>query len=550
MFALTVIAQKQFMPSTQTLFQTEHLPIEQVLSLQPVVRAYLNESEKASELVSDFLSVDAIGRQIERKQSSTIHRPLLVDVLKRQYAGFVGEEVFNNIHKLAEANCFTLVTAHQPNLMGGPLYFIQKAVSAIKAAALCAAEYPNHQFVPVYWLGSEDHDFEELNHFHAFGQSFRWSDQQGGAVGRYSVNSLETMLAQVVQHLGSGIHAEALKNLLQKAYQPGNTMAQANKIILHELLGQYGLVVIDGDDVDLKRLMIPFFQADIENNTVATAIQPSLNFIHQEFGHSQAHARAINIFYLTNKHRGRIEATADGRFAVLGSEKLFSKEALLQELEAHPERFSPNVMLRPVMQEVCLPNLMYIGGGGESAYWLQLKAVFDAFLVPFPLIAVRDTAVYIDSKTKKKLDKVGLTVEQALQPYDQLVKAYVQSHTEKQLELSPIKQRLQTLMNEMQDMAKDVDITLKASAAAEAHRMQKSISNLEKKMLRAEKRNHDEAIQQIKAIQEQIFPKGKLQERYLNFMDYYLAYGKHWIDWMMENFNLFDKQIKVFIEKH
>jgi len=529
--------------------RTVSLPLDTVLSLQPVVKDYVEQNPKVSHLVSDFLNTESLKSQIERKKNLAVNREVLVNAITNQYAHInIKPECKSNIELLNSKSTFTVTTAHQTNLLGGPLYFIQKAVSAINASVSAKKENPEFDFVPIYWLGSEDHDFDELNHIHLYGKTIRWKDEQGGAVGSYSTKSLTPVLEEIDKLLETSIDAEPLKALIRKAYEQEPTITKATRVILHELLGHLGLVVLDGDDRSLKELLIPYFRRDIEEHVVSKSIKSSLEFLHKEYGTSQAHPREINLFYLKGNLRGRI-VESKGEYTILGSKLIFSKEELLKELIEFPERFSPNVMLRPVMQEVCLPNLMYVGGGGETAYWLQLKPIFDSLGVPFPLIALRDTAVYVDKKTNKQINQLGLQVSDFYVPLHSLTQSFVKKHTSNELELTELKSKVKEVMSIMEVKASAIDSTLKASAGAEAHRMQKAISSLEKKMLRAEKKNHSVALQRIQSVYDSLKPAGKLQERYDNFLMYQQKYGDAWLSWMLESFDVFEPRVKVMIEE-
>jgi len=536
------------MSSSGDCFKTELIPVEHVLSLSPILDAYLKGSPKVKSFVSAYQNVDELADLIMKKESNYKMRSITFSVLKHQNEHLtLFEKQIENTELFSKETTFCITTAHQTSLFGGPLYFIQKAVSVIKACQIAKQAYPKYDFVPMFWLGSEDHDFEELNHILTKGKTIEWSDMQGGAFGRYKTDSLSKELEQLLNILDDSKDGQQLKNLFTEAYQEHATIAEATRYLLHQLLGAHGLLIIDGDDKVLKKEMIPIFKRELVNHFSSKACQQTIEEIESQYGSTQAHVRPINLFYLTDNGRHRIVAQPYG-FSIHGTKLQFSESALLQELEQHPEKFSPNVMLRPLMQEMCLPNLMYVGGGGESTYWFQLKQIFEEASVSFPMIALRDTAVYLSQKTQKRMLKSSIELQQLFQPRQTLIKQLIERDTKHSLNLTEAKESLQEVLAKMGESAEKIDFTLRASAKAEEQRILNAVTNLEKKMMRAEKKNHKQLLTWVNEVFDTVFPKNSLQERKENFSQYYLEYGDDWIDWMIENFNLFDQKVKVLIE--
>lgn len=529
-------------------FSTEQISVSNFLKINPVLNDYLRENEKLTNIVSTFCRLDLIPTQIERRSNFTF-RDELVQILTHQNEGFkIHVNQSKQLERLKSEKTFCITTAHQTNLFGGPLYFIQKAISAIKVCLLAKEKYPEFHFVPVYWLGTEDHDFQELNHTSIFNYGVNWNDEQGGAFGRYSTASLKPLLEQLNEIFGLTENEIYVKNLLQTAYSECETIASATRYLLNELLGKYGLVIIDGDDEQLKQKMIPVFEKELNESFSYKEASKAIQFLEQEYGSFQAYPREINLFYLKGNSRKRI--VRDGvDFKIYGTNQRFTKSELLQELRVNAKRFSPNVILRPLMQEMCLPNLMYVGGGGELSYWFQLKPVFDAVQCPYPMLGFRDTAVYLPMKTQKKIKQLQLSFVDFKKSKLELTNALVKRDSQQQLELKSVEVFLQKMNSELERNALEVDFTLKASALATQQKMKNLISNFEKKLFRAEKKKHQITIQRMNAVYDVIYPSGKLQERFENFSQYYAQYGENWLVWMLENFNLFSQTVKVLQEK-
>lgn len=497
---------------------------------------------------TDHQGFDALMK--ERTMFDT-QRKVLVSALNKQYEQLKGHEhlevVLENIKALDDEHTFTVTTGHQLCLFTGPLYMIYKIVNTINLAKKLKEEFPDKNFVPVFWMASEDHDFEEVNHIHFEGHKLAWNNTDGGAVGRLSLESMAKVLDELEFRLPTGKRGNWLNNLFRNAYEGHQTLAEANRYLVHHLFGKEGLVIIDGDDVELKRLMVPYFQKELEGIS-ENNVNESNQKISKEGYKVQVNPRDINLFYLRSHYRERITLhengyeTADGKYR-------FSKPEILEELNLHPERFSPNVILRPLYQEVLLPNLAYIGGGGELAYWLQLKSNFQAFEVPFPILRVRNSVLLMNKRWTRKLEKVKLSLEELFQSYDQLSKMYIQRECQLDDELIPIRDQWNSLLSEMETIATSFDQSLKRSVEALRAKSMKGMLQLEKKMIRSAKRKDDDGLRMINELKEALFPNGGLQERHDNFSSMYLAYGEDYIENLLSSLDPLSDEFSIFFEE-
>ena len=352
---------------------------------------YLDQKSSLNSLYNRFPTIENFEAQITEKEANynQENRKLLVAVLQKQNQNStISEATQNNILALAQANTYTITTGHQLNLFSGPLYFLYKIISTINLAYELKAKYPQSNFVPIYWMATEDHDFEEINYFNFKGKKFRWNKESSGPVGRLSTEGLDAVFEVFAQELGSGSNAEKIKELFRKSYLGHATLTEATRFLANELFGQYGLVILDADSTELKRTLIPYIKDELENQTSFKTVQKSIEKL--ENYSVQVNPREINLFYIEDNLRERIIFEED-KYFVNNTKISFSKDQILSELENHPEKFSPNVIMRPLYQEIILPNLCYIGGGGEIAYWLELKAFFEAVNITFPILLVRNS---------------------------------------------------------------------------------------------------------------------------------------------------------------
>src|SRR5690606_24458000 len=350
------------------------IPFRETHYFSDLICDYLDENSKVKPFYHRFPKIENFKAQIEEKQTnySQAHRKVLCTALEKQYKNCpTSERTQQNIKALRESTTFTITTGHQINIFTGPLYFLYKIIATINLCKTLKSTYPGYNFVPVYWMATEDHDFDEINFFNFKGKKLAWNTHASGAVGRLDTQGLEDVFEVFSKELDHSKNSDAIRNLFQNAYLQHDTLATATRALVNELFGKYGLVILDADTIELKKTFIPFVKNDILNNTAFHTVSETNTGL--ENYKLQVNPREINLFYLTNNKRERIEAS-NNRYSVVNTNLTFTKNEIENEIEQHPERFSPNVILRPLYQEVILPNLCYIGGGGEIAYWLDRKS--------------------------------------------------------------------------------------------------------------------------------------------------------------------------------
>ena len=375
----------------------------------PLMNDYLNQKPELQSFYNRFPTLENFEGQMAQKQShfSENHRSVLVSALKKQYQKTESSRLTQqNIDLLLQPNTFTVTTGHQLNLFTGPLYFLYKIISAVNLAKELKAKYPKNDFVPIYWMATEDHDFEEINFFSYKGRKIRWNAESSGPVGRHSTEGLADVFDVFEKEIGNNLNAQFIKKLFEEAYLKHENLTDATRYLANELFKSYGLVILDGDDVELKKEFAPYVENELLHQT---SYREVLATIEQLKSYDiQVNPREINLFYIEDGLRERI-ILENETYKINNTALEFSKEALLEIVAQHPEKFSPNVLLRPLYQEVILPNLCYIGGGGELAYWLELKSFFEAVDVPFPVLLLRNSALVATHKQAQKADKLSLS---------------------------------------------------------------------------------------------------------------------------------------------
>ena len=514
----------------------------------PLMNDYLEQKSNLQSLYSRFPNLENFEEQIIEKEinfNGNEKREVLVSVLKKQYAQInASKTTLNNIKLLNNSNTFTITTGHQLNLFSGPLYFLYKIISTINLTKELKAKYPSQNFVPIYWMATEDHDFEEINYFNFKGRKFRWNAKSSGPVGRLSTEGLADFFEVFEQELGKGKNAEAIKKLFQDSYLNHSNLADATRFLANALFGEYGLVILDADNPDLKRTFIPYLKEELTKQTSYKKVTETTEKLKNYT--IQVNPREINLFYMEDDLRERI-VLENGIYRVNNTKTTFSETEILDLLENHPEKFSPNVIMRPLYQEVVLPNLCYIGGGGEIAYWLELKSFFDAMKVTFPILLLRNSVLLATEKQAKKADKLGLSWSDLFMKESELINLKTKELSKFPIDFSVQKEHLQKQFEALLEIANQTDKSFLGAVKAQETKQVKGLENLEKRLLKAQKRNYSATLERIINLQNELFPKRSLQERQTNFSEFYLENGAHFIPQLCNQLKPLDFNFEISI---
>lgn len=525
----------------------------------PVERIAYADTGRFAAPVLDHLSGDAFVRQFLElppdasglRQAAAARtfdpgfRTILCNALEAQYSTLeLHSEVRANLRKLRDPRCLTVTTGHQLCLFSGPLYVPYKILNTIRLARE-AEVLLGRPVVPVFWMASEDHDAAEIDHAVINGRTIRWTGASGGAVGRMKLTGITAQVEEAIAAFGPGTESAMVASALREAYTEGRTLTEATRHFIHAFFGHYGLVILDGDDAALKRLFAPVMVEELVNQVGERTVAYANEKMRERYA-PQAHAREINLFHLRKGHRSRIERHGD-HYQVLDDGPRWTLEELLVQVETRPEDFSPNVVLRPVYQEHILPNIAYIGGGGELAYWIQLRWLFQALRVPMPVLFLRTSAATISAKHMRQWSDLGLApkdlftdpiVLQAL-----VAKRDATFRTDLVVERAAIDQAYRDVMS----TALRADASLKGAVEARRTQALRGLERLEKGLLRAAKRDQTVALGRMAAVRTALFPSGGLQERRDNILPQLAAEGLAALDNWMRTLDPLDPTFKLVV---
>ncbi len=492
---------------------------------------YLDEKKELQDFYNRFPKIENFEAQIKEKKESfpKENRIVLVNSLKEQYKILEPTKTtLSNIECLKKENTFTIVTGHQLNLFTGPLYFFYKIISTINISRQLKKENPESDFVPVYWMATEDHDFDEINYFNFKGKKIQWNKEASGPVGELDTKGLDEIFKLLEFEFVGGKNVNTLKKLFENAYLKHNNLADATFYLVDKLFGEYGLVIIDANKKELKKLFIPILEEELLYKTSFKKVTETVEQLSKENYNIQVNPREINLFYINDDLRERIIET-EGEYFVNDTDISWSKKELLEHLYEFPERFSPNVILRPLYQEVILPNLCYIGGGGELAYWLELKAYFESVDIPFPILLLRNSAVLLSTKQKNKLKNLKVSYSQLFLKKHTFINKKVREISNINIDFEPQKKYLNEQFLSLYKLAEQTDRSFIGAVEAQEKKQLKGLDNLEKRLLKAQKLKLADEISRMTDIKNELFPNESLQERTINFSEFYLEHGEHFI---------------------
>lgn len=516
------------------------IPYRQTHAFSRIAMDYIDQAASIRHFFSHPPTLQGLQKAIDARNLFPQDREVLVRELKKQYDGIeTSGKVRRNIESLLSSQTFTICTAHQNNIFTGPLYFIYKILHTIRLAEQLKETLPHHDFVPVFYIGTEDADLDELNHIYLGNEKLVWETRQTGAVGRMKIDkALRRLIDRMEGQLTVLPHGAELISLLKKTYSEGATIANATFSLVNALFSEFGLVVLQPDNAALKKLMIPVFEDELLHQTSSGIVEQATQRLENEGYKVQAHPREINLFYLENDTRERIlpkgrglaggaSATEGYKIQVAGSG--WTQEEMIKELKEHPGKFSPNVILRGLYQETILPNIAFIGGAGETAYWLQLKDLFDHYKVPFPVLVLRNSFLVVQKKWQEAIVKLGFGTEDFFLTEQELMTRIVEKESRNATKLNGSLAEVEKLYDAFRQQAVKVDSTLEKHVEALRSRTLYRLQELEKKMLRAEKRKFADRQRQIRNIKSHLFPGDGLQERKENFSGFYAKWGMDFI---------------------
>ncbi len=481
---------------------------------------YIKGNSALDQLYQYELSPNGVLKFANEQDYQQLDRSLLVEALLKQNhsALYFTEAQKKNIESLIHKQTYTITTGHQLCLFSGPLYFIYKIITVINLAEKLNRTQSEKKFVPVFWMATEDHDFDEINHLHLSDKTLRWKRDGGGAVGDLDMSGMRSVIDELKTMIGLSDLSQSWISAIEDCYLGAKNLAEATRNFVNFLFSSYGVIIIDANHRVFKSQFKSIFEQDIFEHKNHETYQSTLKYFEQNHLEAQVLVRPINCFYMKDGLRARIEKQGD-IYKIVDTDLQFTTQELEQILDHQIDAISPNVILRPVYQQSILPNAAYIGGPAEVDYWLQLKAIFDLHKVAFPVLVPRQFALLLDEKSLKILAALQLKAGQLLVEDAEIPKLYLKTSGKAfayQIENEGIQLQYQSII----DRLKQLDPTLENAGKAQRKKMENGLEKLQKKANKAIQLQESVAIKRLLKIKSKLLPNGALQERHDNIMMY------------------------------
>ena len=530
-------------------FSSTKISYRNTNSFSGLVLDYLDDAEHLKKFYRFPTNIEGLKQAIKERKNFPVNRSVLFSQIQQRYKNIqISEKLQTNIEALLRENTFTVCTAHQPNIFTGHLYFIYKILHAIKLSDELSNLIPENKFVPVYYMGSEDADLDELGEVNVNGAHYKWQTTQSGAVGRMLIDEdFIKIIDAIAGQLSVEKFGEEILIAVRGCYVKNVTVEIATFHFVHYLFNKYGLVILMPDDKIFKNEFATVIKRELIEQFSEKAVVATVSKFPNEYK-VQAVGREINFFYLQENSRERIEKNGSG-FKVANTNLAFSEQEMVAEVSENAERFSPNVILRPVFQETILPNIAFIGGGGEIAYWLELKEVFTQTNTFFPPLILRNSFTIIDKKTSDKISSLDFNQSDIFKTEAKLLEEIVLKESNKRLDIKEEKEAIKIIYDQIKDVSAAVDNSLNCHVHALRTQVLNKLEILEKKILKAEKKKFEAQQRQIKKIKSQVNPLGNLQERVDNVLQYLAKNGASFIDMLYEKQPVFSAEFTILTEQ-
>lgn len=524
-------------------------PFEKTQILNSLMQDYVRDNEFLRDFYAYEDNMNGLEDRIKSYFNPRLNRSKLKEVLLKQYDSYsllsLHTCVHENILSLQGQNTFTISTGHQLNIFSSPVFIIYKLISVINLTEKLKTVLPGYNFVPVYWMASEDHDVNEIASLNLFGKKYMWENEWKGITGDMPLDHLQELFSEIKGSFSNSAFAEDLISIVNSSYFSSKTLGEATRKWIHNLFGKFGVVTIDGNDDSLKQSFSDIIIDELDNQKTSDLINDTKKKLEEKYKPG-VNPREINLFYLSPGSRDRIIKDGIG-FSVMNTDQKFTVNQMHSLVETNPGRFSPNVVLRPLYEECILPNIAYIGGPAEISYWLELKQVFDHYKVPMPVLFLRDIVLVLDKTITGKLNKLLIDESDLFQSSDQLIRDYLMRDTDNSI-FEKITESVSEGFSGLKSEIIKIDPTLAAAVEAEHQKTLSSLKSLNEKMLRAKKKKSETAVSQISKLKDKLFPSGKLQEREEAFISFYLRWGNDFIDELKRHLDPLEKEIVILKE--
>jgi bacillithiol biosynthesis cysteine-adding enzyme BshC len=501
----------------------------------------------------DYLKIFKNISESRRTDSLKLH-----SIIENQYSsGKPSELTARNIELLKDKKTLAVVTGQQLGLLGGPLYTFYKIITAIKLSNYLSERYDDFNFVPVFWLEGDDHDFEEVSYTGLINDNNEYvkiayideipEDDNKGSVGHLKLTeNINLFFDELSKNLRKTEYTEKLIEQLKGFYSPGKTFKQAFRELLLNYFDEFGLVLFDPQDNEVKTALKPVFMKEVTDFRKHSEKLVHVSATLEELYHAQVKVRPVNLFFSTDEGRYLIEPV-ENEFRLKRKRKKFTQEELLNLIETDPSKFSPNVLLRPVCQDYILPTAFYVGGPGEISYFAQALNLYGFNNVEQPVLYPRSSATILEKNISSLTEKFGLGISDVFVDPDKLKTRIVESVSHNSINdiFTETSNQIEYSFDRLKERLFELDKTISDASTKYKQKIIHYVDELKDKAVDAQKKKHDTVIRQVDRISSNLFPNSSLQEREINFVMYANKYGPDFIKRLFEEteINKFEHQV-------
>lgn len=529
-----------------------NLFLDYLYEFDNVKKFYKHNFRSKDEYLKLFKSVSETNREFRNDIPKILHA---------QYQGLSpSQKTKNNINSLKEKNTLAVVTGQQLGILGGPLYTFYKIITAIKLSEYLKDRYDGYNFVPVFWLESDDHDFEEIRSIEIINELNELTkisyndglpeDEIRNSVGYLNINgNISPFFDDLTKNLRDTEFKQDFLNRIKEIYSAGKSFKQSFKELIFWLFDQYGLIIFDPQDIIVKNLLNPVFKKEINNFRRYTEKLVDVSAKLEELYHAQVKVRPVNLFYRNDEGRFLIEPV-DNEFRLRRKRKKFTQEEIIDEIDKNPENFSPNVLLRPICQDYILPTAFYVGGPSEISYFAQITHLYDFYNLEQPIIYPRASATIIEKNLENILEKYNLSFEDIFIKSDELKTKIINSISKNSVDdiFAEANNQIDLALDHLKEKLFEFDKTTADATAKYRQKIIRYLDEIKAKAMDAQKKRHEITLRQIDKLTTSLFPNNNLQERELNFVYFFNKYGENFINRIFNELkiNTFDHQVIKF----
>lgn len=524
---------------------------------------YLYEFENVADFfANDFRNREnylKIFRSISESRQDFASR--IPDIISNQYANLnPSGKTAQNIKKLADKKTLAIVTGQQLGILGGPLYTFYKIITAIKLSQFLSERYDDYNFVPVFWLEGDDHDFNEVRTIKIIDDNNSLvtvgykeeieEDDLKQSVGLIKLdNSINDFFTALEKELKETEFKSSLLQQLKNCFQEGRTFKAAFRDLIFNYFDNYGLVIFDPQMDEVKQLLKPIFKKEITDFRIHTEQLVHVSATLEELYHAQVKVKPVNLFLRVDEGRHSIEPV-ENEFRLRRKRKSYTQEQLLEVLENEPDKFSPNVLLRPICQDYLLPTAFYIAGPSEIAYFAQLKPLYELYNIVEPIIYPRSSLTILENSIAGSLDKFSIGINDVFVDVENVKKRIINSVEQSSVDemFSDISNQLENSFDQLKEKLFDLDKTIADSSNRYRDKILGTIAELKSKAEKAQQKKYEVTLRQIDRAAVHLFPNSNLQEREINFVYFVNKYGDEFLKRVFDELqiNKFEHQVIRF----